>query len=62
LIQLELQLEASIYTGKERFRQSGTGEDYLDPEEADAEEQKRLDNFAAWLTDGPGEDGQPTDP
>jgi len=56
------QLEASIYTGKERFRQSGTGEDYLDPDEADAEEQKRLDNFAAWLTDGPGEDGQPTDP
>ena len=57
-----LQVQAAIYTGKERFKQSGTADDYVDPDEADAEEQKRLDKFAAWLTDGPGEDGKPTDP
>lgn len=39
-----LQIEAAIYTGRERYRKSGGG-DVGD----DGEEKQRLDNFAEWL-------------
>lgn len=40
-------IEASLYNGKQRYKRSGTGEDF----EGDSEsaEKKRLDNFANWL-------------
>jgi len=40
-------IEASLYSGKQRFRRSGTG-DEIDGHGDDAEK-KRLDNFAQWL-------------
>lgn len=39
-------VEASLYTGKQRFKRSGT-EDYEG--EGDEGEKKRLDDFANWL-------------
>ncbi|KAJ7045509.1 hypothetical protein C8F04DRAFT_1065051 [Mycena alexandri] len=42
-----LRVEASLYSGKQRFKRSGTGEEIEgDNDEA---EKKRLDNFAQWL-------------
>jgi len=40
-------IEASLYTGKQRFQRSGAGDEF----EGDSEEleKKRLDNFAQWL-------------
>ena len=38
---------AELFTGKQRFKRTGTVEDHTgDGEEA---ERKRLDDFAAWL-------------
>ncbi|CAD6567680.1 MAG: hypothetical protein TREMPRED_003819 [Tremellales sp. Tagirdzhanova-0007] len=44
-------IQASIYSGKERYRKSGGTQDFGD-EDADKEEKERLDNFASWLVDG----------
>ncbi|KAK7057198.1 splicing factor U2AF-associated protein 2, partial [Favolaschia claudopus] len=42
-----LRVEASLYSGKQRFRRSGTGDEIEgDNDEA---EKKRLDSFAQWL-------------
>ncbi|KAG6837706.1 hypothetical protein H0H93_003508 [Arthromyces matolae] len=40
-------IEASLFTGKQRFKRSGAGDD-ADDEGADGEK-KRLDDFAQWL-------------
>ncbi|KAF5317155.1 hypothetical protein D9611_003909 [Ephemerocybe angulata] len=40
---------AELYTGKQRFKRSGTGEDA--GEDGDGEEKARLDEFAQWLMD-----------
>ncbi|KAG5653042.1 hypothetical protein H0H81_002559 [Sphagnurus paluster] len=40
-------IEASLFSGKQRFRRSGAGDDHED-DGADAEK-KRLDDFAQWL-------------
>ena len=48
---LSVQIQASIYSGKERYRKSGGTQDFGD-EDADKEEKERLDNFASWLVDG----------
>jgi len=42
------QVVAELYTGKERFRKSGSGLDIVDDEQSEAEK-KRLDEFASWL-------------
>jgi HIV Tat-specific factor 1 len=39
-------VEATLYSGRQRFRRSGTADDIGNESEA---EQKRLDNFAQWL-------------
>ena len=39
-------IEATLYTGKQRFQRSGVGEAEGDTEEA---EKRRLDDFAKWL-------------
>ncbi|KLO19508.1 hypothetical protein SCHPADRAFT_924428 [Schizopora paradoxa] len=44
-------IEASLYSGRQRFKRSGTHDDYAE-EEGDASEKKRLDDFAKWLTEG----------
>ena len=41
------QVEASLYSGKQRFKRSNTTEDYEG--EGDDIEKKRLDAFANWL-------------
>ncbi|KIK67446.1 hypothetical protein GYMLUDRAFT_1020457 [Collybiopsis luxurians FD-317 M1] len=41
------QVEASLYSGKQRFQRSGAGDDFED--EGDEAEKKRLDDFAQWL-------------
>ena len=38
-------VEAFLYSGKQRFKRSGAGEDL----EEDGDERKRLDDFAQWL-------------
>ncbi|KAF7793841.1 hypothetical protein EIP86_004962 [Pleurotus ostreatoroseus] len=38
-------IEAFLYSGKQRFKRSGAGEDL----EEDGDERKRLDDFAQWL-------------
>lgn len=40
-------IEADLFTGKERFKRSGTGDDLMG--EDDDDERKRLDEFAKWL-------------
>jgi len=40
-------IEASLYTGKQRFKRSGTNDDFEG--EIDEAEQSRLDQFANWL-------------
>lgn len=40
-------VEASLYSGKQRFKKSGT--DFEFEGEGDAVEKKRLDEFANWL-------------
>lgn len=45
------QIEASIYTGKERYEKSKDGLGTED-EDADKEERERLNGFASWLVDG----------
>lgn len=40
-------IEATLYSGKQRFKRSGTGDD-VEGDGADAEK-KRLDDFAQWL-------------
>ena len=40
-------IEASLYTGKQRFKRTGTGDDFGG--EIDEAEQSRLDKFANWL-------------
>jgi HIV Tat-specific factor 1 len=40
-------IEATLYSGKHRFRRSGTGEEVEG--EGDETEKKRLDDFAQWL-------------
>lgn len=40
-------IEADLYSGKQRFKRSGAGDD-LGGEGEDAE-RKRLDDFAKWL-------------
>jgi HIV Tat-specific factor 1 len=42
-----LRVEASLYSGKQRFKRSGAG-DEIEGDNDDAEK-KRLDNFAQWL-------------
>ncbi|KAJ7647343.1 hypothetical protein FB45DRAFT_893169 [Roridomyces roridus] len=42
-----LRVEASLYTGKQRFNRSGAGEE-IDGDD-DGAEKKRLDSFAQWL-------------
>ena len=41
-------VEASLFTGGERFQRSGVGEDAGD-EDNEEEEKQRLDDFAQWL-------------
>ncbi|TXT08747.1 hypothetical protein VHUM_02875 [Vanrija humicola] len=43
-------ISAALYSGRERYRKSGGSQATGEDEEAD--EQKRLDNFADWLADG----------
>ncbi|KAG6917824.1 hypothetical protein DXG01_000884 [Tephrocybe rancida] len=43
----ERRIEASLYSGKQRFKRSGTGGDA--DGEGDEGEKKRLDDFAQWL-------------
>ena len=40
-------IEASLYSGKQRFNRSGAGDEVEG--EGDEAEKKRLDNFAQWL-------------
>lgn len=40
-------VEASLYTGKQRFKRSGAHDDFEG--EGDEAEKKRLDDFANWL-------------
>jgi HIV Tat-specific factor 1 len=40
-------IEAFLYSGKQRFKRSGAGDD-LDGDTDEAEKQ-RLDDFASWL-------------
>ncbi|KAJ4467619.1 hypothetical protein C8R41DRAFT_50677 [Lentinula lateritia] len=40
-------VEASLYSGKQRFQRSSAGEDIKG--EGDEAEKKRLDDFAQWL-------------
>lgn len=40
-------IEASFFTGKQRFRRSGTGDDA--EEDSEDAEKKRLENFTQWL-------------
>lgn len=54
------QIQASLYDGREQFKASGRGDEFLDPDEREAEEKQRLDRFAAWLVDERGEDGEDT--
>jgi len=42
-----LRVEASLYSGKQRFKRSGAGEE-IEGDNDDAEK-KRLDSFAQWL-------------
>lgn len=42
-------VEASLYSGKQRFQRSGAGEDLEDDGGGDESEKKRLDDFAQWL-------------
>lgn len=42
-----LRVEASLYSGKQRFQRSGAGAD--DDGQGDEAEKKRLDDFAQWL-------------
>ena len=54
------QITAELYSGKERFKQSGTSdESMIAPEDVEVENKKRWDEFARWLVDGEGEDGSP---
>ncbi|KAJ9108136.1 hypothetical protein QFC19_002603 [Naganishia cerealis] len=53
-------IQASLYDGKEQFKASGGKDEFVDPDERDAEERQRLDRFAAWLVDERGEDGEDT--
>ncbi|KAJ9116667.1 hypothetical protein QFC20_000601 [Naganishia adeliensis] len=55
-----LLIQASLYDGREQFKASGRGDEFLDPDEREAEEKQRLDRFAAWLVDERGEDGEDT--
>ena len=41
-------IEASLYSGKQRFKRTGAGDEYEG--EGDEAEKQRLDNFADWLT------------
>jgi len=43
-------IEASIYSGRQRFNRSGVHDDIEG--DSDASEKKRLDDFAKWLTEG----------
>ena len=40
-------IEATLYSGKQRFQRSGTGDDLEG--DGDEAEKKRLDDFAKWL-------------
>lgn len=40
-------VQAELFTGKQRFKRSGTGEDLGG--EGDEAERQRLDDFAKWL-------------
>ena len=40
-------IEAELYSGKQRFKRSGAGEDVEGG--GDEAEKKRLDDFASWL-------------
>lgn len=40
-------VSATLYTGKERFKKTGCGNDLFGDE--DETEKKRLDAFASWL-------------
>ena len=42
-----MQIYAGIYTGKERYKRSGKG----DEEAEEQDEKARLDNFAQWLVE-----------
>ncbi len=42
-------IEATLYSGRQRFRRSGVNDDYED--DVDASEKTRLDDFAKWLTE-----------
>jgi HIV Tat-specific factor 1 len=42
------QVEAALYTGKQRFNR-GTGQDDVIEGNTDEAEKKRLDSFAQWL-------------
>lgn len=50
-MELTDQIQASIYTGKERFKKSG-GRALADEDEDDKGEKDRLEGFAHWLVDG----------
>ena len=41
-------VEASLFDGKHRYRRSGAN-DYMDEDEGEEAEKKRLDDFAKWL-------------
>ena len=40
-------IEASLYSGKQRFKRSGAGAEFEG--DTEAAEKKRLDDFAQWL-------------
>lgn len=40
-------IEATLYSGKQRFKRSGAGDELEG--DGDEAEKKRLDNFAQWL-------------
>lgn len=40
-------IEASLYSGKQRFKRSGAGDEFEGG--GDEAEKKRLDDFAQWL-------------
>ena len=40
-------IEGFLYTGKQRFKRSGHGDDF--DGDTDTAEKKRLDDFAKWL-------------
>jgi HIV Tat-specific factor 1 len=42
-------VEATLYSGRQRFRRSGTADDNHALGNESEAEQKRLDNFAQWL-------------